>query len=179
VLQIPESHFRYPGDLITRPPFQTKLITFEQMRKLNLTAAGLSFLMCLIAMYFGSSIFNAKENMLIGHLNEMDQLDYYDVRAIPLLNRLAAILTIPFVTAIAVVESWIAIKSKIRPVKNVARGLMIAFIALFILDIFVIAMPENFDFSQWGFFWVIFGITAVGGNLFSVFVPGNKTNEQT
>jgi hypothetical protein len=147
------------------------------MRKLNIAAAALSFLMCLIALYFGTSVFNAKENMLIGHLNEMDQLDYYDVRAIPLLNRLAAILTIPFVAAVVGIECWVALKSKIRPVKNVARGLMLAFIALFILDIFVIAKPENFDFSQWGFFWVIFGITSVGGNLFSVFVPGNKTNE--
>lgn len=145
------------------------------MRRYNVLIAGLAFLMALIAVYFGSSVYNAKENMLITHLNEMDQLQYYDVKDVPALNRFAAILTTPFLFCIVVGEFFIAFKSKITAVKYIARGLAAAMSALFCFGFFVIADPVFFDFSQWGFFWVLLGITTAGGNIFSALVPGNKS----
>jgi len=143
------------------------------MKNKNLIIAGLGFILCLISVFFGASIYNANENFLVEHLNDMDQLDYYDVDAVPALSRIVSIITLPFIVIILAVEIFIALKSKLRPVKNIARGISVAFIFLLCLDFAIISNSANFDFSQWGFFWVIFGIIAIGGNMISVFVKGN------
>lgn len=143
------------------------------MKKKNLIVAVIAFLLCLISVYFGASIYNANENALIEHLNEHDKLNYYDVEAVPALSRIAAIITLPFIVAIFLFEIFIVLKTKIRPVKNIARGMIIAMGFLICLDVATISNSVYFDFSHWGFFWITFGMIAVWGNMFSVFVRGN------
>lgn len=143
------------------------------MKKKNLIVAAIAFIMCLIAVYFGASIYNANENALIEHLNEKDQLNYYNVEAVPTLSKIAAIITLPFIVAILVFQIIITLKSQIRPVKNIARGILIAMLLLICLDAATISNSVFFDFSKWGFFWIAFGLITVWGNIFSVFVRGN------
>jgi len=143
------------------------------MKKKNLIVAIIAFVFCLIAVYFGASIYNANENALVEHLNERDHLNYYDVDAVPALSRIAAIITLPFIVAIFLLELFIALKSQVRPVKNVARAITIAMGLLLCIDIATITNSASFDFSHWGFFWITFGLITVWGNLFSVFVKGN------
>jgi len=143
------------------------------MKKKNLIVAIIAFVLCLISVYFGASIYNANENALVGHLNERDHLNYYDVNAVPALSRIAAIITLPFIVAIFLLEIFIALKSQIRPVKNIARGIIIAMGLLLCIDIATLTNSGYFDFSQWGFFWITFGLITVWGNVFSVFVKGN------
>ena len=143
------------------------------MKKKNLIVAGIAFVLCLISVYFGASIYNANENALIEHLNEHDKLNYYDVEAVPALSRIAAIITLPFILAIFLFEIFISQKSKLRPVKNIARGMIIAMGFLICLAIATISNSVYFDFSHWGFFWITLGMIAVWGNMISVFVKGN------
>jgi len=149
------------------------VLSLLPMRKKNLIVALIAFVMCLIAVYFGASIYNANENALLEHLNERDNLNYYDVEAVPALSKIAAIITLPFILAIFVFQIIIVLKTNSLVVKNIARGIIIAMILLICVDVATISNPIYFDFSKWGFFWITFGLITVWGNLFSVFVKEN------
>jgi hypothetical protein len=141
-------------------------------RKIFVISAGLAFLMCLISMYFGASIFNANDNILVEHLNDMDRLSYYDAEMVPGLTRLAAIITMPFLFGIIVLEIYVVMKTKIAPVKRIALSLTGIALTVLIIAIMTIASPLSFDFSHWGFVWIFAGLFTVAGNGVSVFIKG-------
>lgn len=139
-------------------------------RKIFVVNAGLAFLMCLFCMYFGSSIYNANDNIHVEHLNDMDRFSYYDVEQVPALTRLAAILTFPFLLAIAVLETYVIIKTTVRGTKRIALALFGIALVLLILSILTVNNPISFDFSHWGFAWIFGGLFTVAGNGLSIFL---------
>jgi hypothetical protein len=139
-------------------------------RKIFVVIAGLAFLMCLISMYFGVSIFNSNDNIHVEHLNDMDRFSYYDAEMVPGLTRLAAIVTMPFLLAIIVLEIYVAMKTKIAPVKRIALSLTGIALTVLIIAGMTLASPLNFDFSHWGFVWIFAGLFTIAGNGVSVFL---------
>lgn len=139
-------------------------------RKIFLVIAGFAFLMCLVSAYFGSSIYNANDNIHVQHLNDMDRLQYYDAEEVPALSRLAAIISVPFLLAIAVMEIYVSLKTHVAAAKRIAFALCFIAIAVLILAGLTIKNPQNFDFSHWGFAWIIAGFFTVVGNAVSIFL---------
>lgn len=139
-------------------------------RKIFVVIAGLAFLMCLVSMYFGVSIFNANDNIHVEHLNDMDRLSYYDAEMVPGLTRLAAIVTMPFLLGILVLEIYVAMKTKIARVKRIALSLTGIALTVLIIAVMTLASPLSFDFSHWGFVWIFAGLFTVAGNGVSVFM---------
>lgn len=144
------------------------------MRPKNILCAALGFLMILIAAYFGASIHNSKTNELISHLNEMDHIYYYNPALIPKLNFQAALFTMPLVATLLVFEFIIVLKTKVRQVKNIGLGLLVAVSIILVLAILTLSNPAKFDFSQWGYVWIAMGVFIVAGNALSIFIKGNR-----
>lgn len=134
----------------------------------------ISFLMCLIAVYFGASIHNANANFHIDYLNEMDNLHYYDVSVVPKLTKLATIITLPFILSVLLLELYVVKNSSVRQVKNIARGLSLGWVILLGFDILIMLRPVDYEFGKWGYCWMTIGILTVGGNIISAFIIGNK-----
>ena len=143
------------------------------MKKKNLIAAGLGFLIVVIAAYFGASIYNSQANSPIAYLNEMDQIYYYDPALIPFLNFKAAIITLPFILGVLIIEILILRKTTIRQVKNIAIGLLVAILIILTTAILTLLNPTEFNLSVWGYVWICLGLFVVAGNLISVFIKGN------
>lgn len=143
------------------------------MRGRNILSAALAFLMILISVFFGASIHNAGENIHITHLNEMDNIHYFDAELIPKLNFQAAMYTLPLIATILVVQGLIAMGSKVRQVRNIAIGLFIAALIVITFDILTLWDPEAYNFNRWGYVWITMGVFIVAGNGISVFVKGN------
>lgn len=137
------------------------------MHKRHLIIAALSFLMCVISIYFGIRIYNANENILLTNLNELDNIYYDDVENVPKLSFLAALLTLPFLLAIGTLEIICIVKSSKRQVKNIAYGLVVVVIIVLTVDIITLTDPVGFDFSKWGFVWICLGLILIAGNLLS------------
>ncbi len=150
----------------------TFIIFAAMMRSKNGVAAALGFLMVLISMYFGSSIYNSKSNSPISYLNEMDHIHYYDVDLIPNLNFNAAAITLPFILILLFLQIWISLKATISPIRNIGRGLLCAVVIILAFDVLILSNPEQFDFSKWGYIWITLGIVIIAGNAFSVFIKG-------
>lgn len=138
-------------------------------RKYFATAALLAFVMAIICMFFGGSIYNAKANLHIEHLNEMDRLHYFDVDMIPGLSRLAAIITIPFLLGITYIEIYTLRKSKLIIQRNIAKAILSVAALLLILAALMIAWHRMFDFSQWGYAWVFGALITIAGNVVCIF----------
>lgn len=143
------------------------------MRNYNFGIAAASFLMCLLSVYFGISIFNANTNAPIQHLNEADNINYFDIRLVPMLSQKASIYTFPMIMAILIMEIMIIVKSKIKVVKNIALGMLSAIIIVFVFDVMIFLNPYDFDFSKWGFVWICLGIIIIAGNLLSAVMRAN------
>lgn len=144
------------------------------MRKSNVLCASLGFLVVLMAAYFGSAVYNAGANEHITHLNEFDNIHYYDAEEIPRLGFQAAMMTLPFVLIILVFEFIIAFKSTIRQVKNIAIGLAIASLFIAVMSLLFILYPYDYSFALWGYVWIAMGVFIVAGNAISIFIKGNK-----
>jgi hypothetical protein len=146
-------------------------IIFAAMsRKIFVAAAGLAFLMTLVSMYFGSSIYNANENVHLGYLNEMDKIYYYDIEKVPQLTKMAAIISLVFLIPILGLESYTLIKSPVKSTRKIAIALATVAVILIFIAILTISNPVNFDFSKWGFAWVFGGLFTIAGNVLSVFL---------
>lgn len=139
-------------------------------RKIFVIIAALAFLMCLISLYFGASIYNANDNFHVQHLNDMDRLNYYDVEQVPALTRMAAIVSLPFLLAIMVLEIYVVIKTKVAPVKRIALSLTGIALTVMVIAGMTLASPLSFDFSHWGFVWIFAGLFTIAGNGVSVFM---------
>lgn len=147
-------------------------------RKIFVFIAGAAFLLCLISMYFGASIYNANDNIHVTHLNEMDRLSYYDVENVPALTRFAAILTIPFLVIILILEMVVIVKTKVLSVKRIALAICGMSLTLMILSILTINNPQNFDFSHWGFAWIFGGLFTIAGNGLSIFLKPKQVTRK-
>jgi hypothetical protein len=143
------------------------------MRSKNIMIAAFSFLVILMAAYFGATVHSSKANDIISHLNEFEHIEYYDVELVPKLNHLAALLTLPFLLAILFFELFISFKSKIRQVKNLAYGATMAVLAILVIDILTLINPYQYDISIWGYVWIAMSAIILTANLVSVFIKGN------
>lgn len=137
------------------------------MHKRHLALFALAFLMCCISIYFGVRIYNANENIHLTELNEIDHIVHDDVELVPALNRLAAIITLPLILSIIVLEIVVIIKTVRKVVKNVAIGLLFPISAILVVDVLTLSHPHEFDFSKWGFVWICLGLFIIAGNLLS------------
>ncbi len=140
------------------------------MRKEHVFAASFAFLMVIMAVYFGASIHNANTNQHITYLNEMDNIQYFDVDVIPRLNARAAIYTLPFIVFILLLEIYIIWKSKNRIVRNMAIGLLVTIVIILSFDIMILTDPPAYDFSRWGYIWITLGLFLIAGNVLSLFM---------
>jgi uncharacterized membrane protein len=140
------------------------------MRRLHLVTAALAFILCLISAYYGAAIYNANNNYHIQHLNQLDNISYYSIEDVPFLTFKAAFLTVPFIVIILVLETIVALRSKIRQVKNISRGLVVAMLITLGCALLMLKYPREYDFSQWGYVWIIMGFLTVAGNMISVFI---------
>ncbi|MEZ4922228.1 MAG: hypothetical protein R2780_03575 [Crocinitomicaceae bacterium] len=140
------------------------------MKKYHMIVAALAFLVCLLSAYFGVRIHNANENFLLTDLNEFDKIYHDDISLVPALNRLAAVVTLPFLLGIAILEILIIRSAKVRQVKNIAYGLSLAVLIILTVDLLTIFHPDYFDFSMWGFVWVCLGLFLLVGNALSYFL---------
>ncbi len=142
-------------------------------RKLFLVIAACGFLLAVVSIFFGGAIYNAHENILITHLNEMDKIHYYSESDVNALTRLAVIVDSFFLTAIAGLEIYITRKTSFRLVKKLAVVIIGLCILLLVFGIFTLNNPVFFDFSKWGFAWVFAGLATVAVNALSIFVRAN------
>ena len=140
------------------------------MKVPHLVSAGLSFLMILIAVFFGSNIYRANENRFITHLNEMDRISYYGIADIPALTQKAVVFTFPLILTIFILTTYILIKKPFRIVRNIAFGNMVISTIIIVLSLLVFNDPITFDFSLWGYVWITMGIILIAGNILSVFI---------
>ena len=147
------------------------------MRRLHLITAALAFLLCLISAYYGAAIHNANNNLHIQHLNEMDNIHFYGVKDVPFLTFKAAFGTMPFIVAILILEIIVAFRSNIRQVKNISVGLLVAMGITLCCAILLMTYPKEYDFSRWGFTWIIMGFFTVGGNMISIFIRPKKAQK--
>ena len=138
----------------------------SSMKRLNLIIAAVAFLLCLISIFYGVSIHNANANFPIQHLNEMDNIHYYDVKEVPFLTFKAAVVTFPFILAILIMQFIVVRKARIRQVKNIGVGLFLGMLMLIGFDVLIFFNPGAFEFSKWGFIW---------GNVISSFIKGNQS----
>ena len=151
------------------------------MHKRHLTIVALAFLMCAISIYFGVRIFNANENVHLGYLNEIDNIKHDDVELVPTLSFLAALITLPFLLAIGILEFLVIRKKPKRQIQNIAYGLLAVVFIILTIDIITLTDPVGFDFSRWGFVWICLGLFIIAGNLLSFaiyrFSPPQKQEE--
>ena len=143
-------------------------------RKIFAISAGLAFLMALISMYFGSSIYNANENVHLQYLNEMEQIHYFDADMVPGLSRLAALVSLPFLLGILGLEIYVLFKSPVRISKRIAIAIVGIVVILLLLAILTIKYHTEYDFSKWGFAWVFGGLFTIAGNVLSIFLKPEK-----
>ncbi|MEX1000730.1 MAG: hypothetical protein WDZ35_01300 [Crocinitomicaceae bacterium] len=148
------------------------------MKKQHLIIAGLAFLMCLVAAYFGVSIQNANNNFLLTDLNEIDKIYYADINEVPKLSFLAAGITAPLILAILILEGMIIKKTQNRKVKNMAIGLMVATFIILLTDVYTLISPQKMDFSQWGYVWICLGLFLIAGNILSIFITRFSKDQQ-
>lgn len=138
------------------------------MGKRHLIIAAIGFLMCAISVYYGSRIYNANENFLVTELNEFDKIYHDDIEMVPKITLQAAIVTLPMVLAMIILQVISTIKAKKRQIKNIGYGLLIAGAVILTIELLTFLNPSSYDFSKWGFVWICMGIIFVGGNLLSV-----------
>lgn len=136
--------------------------------------------MCVISIYFGIRIYNANENIHLTELNEFDKVYYDDITLVPTITFLAAVITLPFILAIMVLQIIAVYKSTERVVKNIAIGLTGVGLIILVVDMLTISNPEGFDFSQWGFVWICMGLFIIAGNLlsFAIYRFRREPNQQ-
>lgn len=139
-------------------------------RKVFLVIAVCGFLLAVISIFFGGAIYNAHENILITHLNEMDKINYYSESDVNALTRLAVIIDSFFLIIISALEIYVTRKTSFNLVKKLALVITSLCVLLLILGIFTIKNPVFFDFSKWGFVWVFAGLATVAANALSIFV---------
>ncbi|MCB9223784.1 MAG: hypothetical protein H6582_06350 [Crocinitomicaceae bacterium] len=140
------------------------------MKKYHMIVAALAFLVCLLSAYFGVRIHNANENFLLTDLNEFDKIYHDDISLVPALNRLAAVVTLPFLLGITILEILIIRSANVKQVKNIAYGLTLTVFIILTVDLLTIFHPDYFDFSMWGFVWVCLGLFLLVGNALSYFL---------
>lgn len=138
-------------------------------RKVYLLPAAFAFLLCMVSLYFGASIYNANENVHIDYLNEMDHIDYYDASLVPALTGLAAILTLPFIVGTLGTEIYILLKASQNKIRRIAQVILVLHTGLLLLAIITISDPEAWDFSHTGYAWIFTGLFTIAGNVFSIF----------
>ena len=144
------------------------------MRREHIFAASFAFLMVIVAVYFGASIHNAYTNQHITYLNEMDNIQYFNVDVIPELNARAAAYTLPFIIFIILLEAYIIWKTKVRVARNIAIGLLVAVLIISSLDMLTLTDPTSYDFSKWGYVWITLGLFLIAGNVISAFLKPGK-----
>lgn len=147
------------------------------MGKRHLIIVAIGFLMCAISVYYGSRIYNANENFLVTELNEFDKIYHDDVEMVPKITLQAAIVTLPLVLAMIILQVISTFKSKKRQVKNIGYGLLLAGAIILTIEVMTLMNPTSYDFSRWGFVWICMGILFIAGNLLSVAIYHfNKPN---
>ena len=139
----------------------------------NIYILSISVIICAISVYFGASIYNANNNFLISHLNEMDKIYYYDVNLVPALSKKAAIITSPFVLAILVISILALRQSKNIKAKRLLKTIMAAALIISVFISLTIANPVFFEFGKWGYVWVTMGLIMIWANLISLFLKEN------
>jgi hypothetical protein len=144
------------------------------MKVKHIIVASLSLLIVFISVGFGISISNANSNQLITEWNEFENIQYFDVQMVPKLSYFAALLTLPLILIVLVFELLILKEAKVRQVKNISIGLLIAIAFILIFDILTIYTPAYFEFSKWGFIWITMGMVITAGNVLSIFIREKK-----
>lgn len=140
------------------------------MQSKHLAVIIIAFLIILIAAYFGASIHNSKTNHLIDYLNEMDNIQHYNVELIPSLNFRGAVITLPLILIVLVIEVLIVIQSNNRVVKNIAIGSIFASLIVILIAILTLSYPNEFDMSRWGYIWITMAVVLFAGNVLSIFI---------
>lgn len=148
------------------------------MRKYHLIVIGIAFLMNATALYFGVRIYNANANHLITELNALDNIYTDDIQRVPLLSYQAALWTLPMLIAMLAFELVIVRGVRHQQVKNIALGLTLAVLVIFVIDICMLNQPEGYDFSQWGMIWIGMGLFLMVGNGLSFILGGNETRKE-
>ncbi len=123
-----------------------------------------------MSVFYGASIHNANNNFHIQHLNQMDNIVFYDVKEVPFLTFKATFVTLPFILAIFISEIVILFRTKVRQVRNIALGALAAMAVALFCDLYVMSNAKELDFSRWGFIWIFMGFLSLGGNLLSWFI---------
>ena len=144
-----------------------QLAIFVIVRKHHFIVAGIAFLICLISIYFGIKIFNANENHLITELNELDKVYYSDIKMVPDLSRLAAMIILPFVVIITIFVIIIIVKVPNIRTKNINFGILFMMLVLIVFSILTILNPFFYDFSKWGLIWICLGLLTIVGSAVS------------
>ena len=140
------------------------------MKQLHFAIAGMIFFMCLISVYFGISVYNAQEYFLIDHLNDMDNMNYYDQEDVPKLNFMAATFTVPFVFLAILGELRIIWKAKHKKRRNIAFAALFCASIIFTFCLLTLSDPPSWNFNPWGFVWITMGFFIIVGNLVSSFM---------
>ncbi|UKN00416.1 hypothetical protein K6119_11795 [Paracrocinitomix mangrovi] len=135
--------------------------------KIHLAIGFLAFITAAISGYFGVSINNANENVNIQYLNEFDDIHYYDIVNVPKLTFTAAVVTLPLMMAILVLELLSIKKASIKKTRNMAMGLSVAALIVLVVDFLTLMNPENYDFSKWGYLWIAMSFFILVGNMLS------------
>jgi len=123
-----------------------------------------------MSVYFGTRIYGANENFLVTELNAFDKIYYDDIKLVPKLTWQAAVFTFPFVLGIVGLQVFVLIKTSLKKAKNIAIGMLVSALIILVTAILTIINPVQFDFSQWGFVWICFGLIIIAGNSLSAVI---------
>ena len=149
------------------------------MKQTHFAIAGAIFLMCILSVYFGVSVYNAQEYFLIDHLNDMDRLNYFDQEDVPRLNFMAATMTVPLVFLAILGEIRIIWKTQIKKRKNIAFATLACALVIFIFCLLTFSNPVKWNFNPWGFVWVAMGFFIIVGNVVSVFLESEPESAKS
>ena len=100
----------------------------------------------------------------------MENISHYSVESIPILSKLAAFVTLPFVLLMFFFTLMIRVKATNSNRRKVAGGMVIAIGIIFTVDVSTIINPDYFDFGGWGFVWITLSILIIAGNIYSYFL---------
>ncbi len=142
-------------------------------KKKNIYILSISVIVCIISVYFGASIYNANNNFLITHLNEMDKIYHYDVELVPALTMRAAISSSPFVLAIIIMSLITLSKTNNIKVKRLLKTSILAASIISVFIVLTILNPVFFEFAKWGYVWVSMGLIIIWANFISLFLKEN------
>ena len=130
----------------------------------------LCFIVIILSLFFGMSIFNANENLHVTHLNSYDNYSFYDTEEIPVLTAKAVIISSIFLVIAFGFQIYSYLKATIKRNKNIILAMLFIYPILFFFSFFVMSDLDQRNFYDFGMIWVLLCLTLIFANTIIIFL---------